>query len=312
MDYLITYLNSLLELIKDLWLWFFLGLVIAAAIQEFIPTDKLLKHFRGNKVKNILKATFAGLFISVCSCGAIPIVAMLRRRGASTATALTMLLATPWAGFLHLLILSSFVGWGNTFILFGCSLIIAFVSGLFLARLEDSKWLEQKIPHHHLEGEKHECLDCLKKRESGIRKNGFWRRVFVKVPKGMWHVFTDVGKFIVIGVLLAAILKAFIPSGWILKFLGSEGGNFIPVLITVPLATIVELCSEGFTVIAGQLYEMGASLGVVLAITIVGVSTDITELSMIWGKFGKKSVIAYVTISILLTVLMAFLLNVLI
>ncbi len=305
MQYITTYLNALLELVKDLLPWFVLGLLIAAIIQEFVPTKKLLKHFKENKIKNILKATFVGLFISVCSCGAIPIVAMLRKKGASTATALTMLLATPWAGFLHILLLSKFLGWTNTILLFTCSILIAFFSGLILARLENKDLLEQRVKHKHKENEP--CTECLIKQ--GIKRQSLSHRVLFNIPKEMYHILKDIGKFILIGVLLAAVLKAFIPTEIIAKFLGSSMGTFLPILITLPAATVIELCSEGFTVLAGQLYEMGATLGVVLTIMMVGVATDITELSMLWGKFGKRSTIAYVVISVLLIVLVAFLLN---
>src|SRR3989338_6145890 len=94
--FLITYFNSLSELFQDLWLYFLLGLIISALVQEFVSTKRLLQYFGGNDIASLARATTAGLFVSVCSCGAIPIAATLRERGASTASALTFLLAAPW------------------------------------------------------------------------------------------------------------------------------------------------------------------------------------------------------------------------
>src|SRR3989338_7624456 len=111
--FLALYFNALSELSKGLWLYFLLGLLIAALIQEFVSTKKLLKYFGGNDWKSLLRVTTAGLLVSVCSCGAIPIAASLRKRGASTASALTFLLAAPWGGLLHVLLISKFVGLKN-------------------------------------------------------------------------------------------------------------------------------------------------------------------------------------------------------
>jgi len=77
----------------------------------------------------------------------------------------------------------------------------------------------------------------------------------------------------------------------------------------VPVSAVIELCSEGFSVFAGQLYTMGASLGVVFVMLMVGVTTDITEISVVWGKFGRRSAIAYLLVSTTISIGIAYLSN---
>lgn len=72
----------------------------------------------------------------------------------------------------------------------------------------------------------------------------------------------------------------------------------------MPAAAIIEACSEGFAVIAGQLYEMGASLAVVFVITMVGVATDVTELLVVWKRFGHRTTLLYLGIGTFLTITM--------
>ena len=126
----------------------------------------------------------------------------------------------------------------------------------------------------------------------------------------MWQIFKDVGKYIVIGLLIAAALKAFVPSELVTKYLGNEN-RFLPVLIAVPISAVLELASEGLAVLAGQLYQLGATLGVVFIVMMVGVTTDLTELSMIWGKFGKRCAIAYLLAATTVAVLFAWWINLL-
>jgi len=41
----------------------------------------------------------------------------------------------------------------------------------------------------------------------------------------------------------------------------------------------------------------------------VGVTTDITELSMIWGRFGKRCAIAYLLTATIVAILFAWMIN---
>lgn len=309
-NFVLLYFKSLYGLFAELWLFFLLGLLISALIQEFVSTRRLLEYFGTNDWKSLLRATIAGLLVSVCSCGAIPIAASLRKRGASTAAALTFLLAAPWGGLLHVFLISKFVGMKNAIILVIASIIVAFLSGIVLAKLESRKMIETGIPKRHKKGENVLCIDCMEVEHMRLKHEDerLDRRIIYCVPRNMWQIFKDVGKYIIIGLFIAAALKAFVSPDLVTKYLGN-GNKFLPVLIAVPVSALLELASEGFAVLAGQLYQLGASLGVVFVITMVGVTTDITELSMIWAKFGKKSAIAYLLTATTIAVLFAWVIN---
>ena len=310
-NFIIAYFNALFNLFSELWLFFLLGLIISALIQEFVSTKKLLKYFGGNDWASLTRATTAGLLVSVCSCGAIPIAATLKERGASTASALTFLLAAPWGGLLHLFLISKFVGAKNTIILLIFSLLSAFIIGLILAKFENNGLIERGIPKKHKKGERVKCVECVDVEKLRLKHENedLSKRIAYCLPKNMWQIFKDVGKYIVFGLFIAAAIKAFLPSSFVSSYLGNSS-KFLPVLIAVPVSAILEIASEGLAVVAGQLYQLGASLGVVFIITMVGVTTDITELSMIWGKFGKKCAIAYLATATIIAVLFAWLINI--
>ena len=136
----------------------------------------------------------------------------------------------------------------------------------------------------------------------------FEKRLIYCTPRNMWQIFKDVGKYIIIGLFIAAALKTFVPPELVTKYLGNAN-KFLPVLIAVPISAVLELASEGLAVLGGQLYQLGASLGVVFIITMVGVTTDFTELSMIWGKFGRKSAVAYLLTATSIAILFALGIN---
>ena len=281
-DFIILYVRSLIGLILDVGPWLGLGFLVAGIVQEFIPARILLRYFGENNWKAVARASLAGLAVSVCSCGAIPIAVTLRNKGAATATALTFLLAAPWAGFIQFFILNGFIGPKNTIIIFIFAILVAFVSGLILSKLEKSGLIEQKL-----------TPDFVLDKEIGLRADS--PKLFRRIGKSLyysWDAFKEMAKYLGIGILLASILKAFIPTSFIAKYLGVKS-SFDPILIALPVSAAIELCSEGFSIFTGQLFQMGATLGVIFVMMMVGVTTDFTELSVIWGKFGKKSALWY-------------------
>ncbi|MFW9831624.1 MAG: permease [Candidatus Thorarchaeota archaeon] len=298
-EYLFHYFTNFLTLLIEIAPWMILGFVVAAFIEEFVSTDRMSRYFGSNDLASLGRATFAGLFMSICSCGAIPLVVSIRRKGASTATALTFLLAAPWAGLAHLFIMMGFVGPVNVIILFILSMIVALGTGVCLSYLENHGKIEASLT----EKEIIEVESCY----APHYQEPLPKRLFFCIPQRMWDLFKDVGKYLFFGLLIAALLAAFIPISVVQLVFGWTGPlGIVSILIALPIAAVLELCAEGLTILAGQLYLMGASLGVIFTITLVGVSTDFTELSMIWGKFGKKSAIAYLGISTIFVVLLAF------
>jgi len=290
---------ALLDLLVDTGPWLVIGFSVAGLVQEFISARVLLRYFGNNDWKSLARASLAGLAVSVCSCGAIPLSVTLRLKGASTATALTFLLATPWAGFIQLFILNGFIGPVNTLIVFLSAIITAFISGLILARLENRQKLDLRLaPHLIIDRELKLTLEHERKLYNRLKKSLYYS----------WDSFREMAKYLGIGMGLAAVISAFVPAKLITSYLGHSAG-FDPIITAVPLAAAVELCSEGFSIFAGKLYELGATLGVTFVVMMVGVTTDFTELSVIWGKFGKKSALWYVFTATLVSLGMAHLLD---
>jgi hypothetical protein len=278
---------ALFDLLRDTALWLVIGFLVAGIIQEFIPARILLRYFGKNDWQSLARASLAGLAVSVCSCGAIPLSVTLRQKGASTATALTFLLATPWAGLVQLFILNGFIGPKNTLIFFISAIITAFFSGLGLSYLERKGKIEQKLSEQFILDS--EVKLYLEHRQGLVKRLG-------KSLYYSWDAFKEMAKYLGVGFVLAGVVSAFVPVEIITRYLGHQAG-FDPILTAIPLAAAVELCSEGFSIFAGQLYHLGATLGVTFIVMMVGVTTDFTELSVIWGKFGKKSALWYLLVA---------------
>ncbi|MCS7048661.1 MAG: permease [Verrucomicrobiae bacterium] len=300
-DWGLRYLAALIELVRELWLFFAVGFLIAGLIAEFVPKETLMRYWGRNDLATLARSLAAGLVASLCSCGAIPIAATLRDKGATRAAALTFLAAAPWAGFVQLLVFYRFLGWGRTLLVFSGAMLVALGIGAVIGWLETRGWLDDRSRAPA------SCACADESEQSESHRATLWHRLgraLREAGEAAWSL----GKYLAIGLLITAALRAFVPHDWVSRYLGGNG-VIAPVLLAVPVAAVVELCSESFSIMGGQLYELGASLGVVFVVVLVGVTTDWTELAMIWGKFGRRSAIAYVITGTVLTVLLGLALH---
>ncbi len=310
MIYIQLYFESLFNLFGHLWAWFLIGFIAAGIVAEFVPRSFITRHFSNNDIASLLKAALSGLVASTCSCGAIPMAVSLRDKGASTAVALTFLLATPWSGVPQFLVLSNFLGVVNTALLMACAVIAAFLSGLILSRLEKHRFIDAPKPpivhaHDTCDSKSSDAwLDCKSDQAT------FRRTRLLGVLRHAWDNFRDLGKYLAIGLALAAGVAAFVPTNLVQQYLGASDSLWA-ILLAVPISAVIELCSEGFSVLAGQLYTMGASLGVVFVMLMVGVTTDLTEITVVWGKFGRRSAVAYLFVSTTVAIIVAYAIDVL-
>ncbi len=293
------YFRALGDLLADLWMYFLIGFLIAGVVAEFVPKKTLTRYLGKNSIATLLRATVAGTVATLCSCGAIPIAVTMRKGGASRAAALTFMLAAPWAGFIQLAIFYKFLGFIQTAIIFVGALFVAFFTGIVLGYLEDHRWFDG--PDGSKTASQNSCSE-------DFQSNSSLASRFSGALKEAWEAFLELWKYLTVGLLLAGILKAFIPTQWVGGYLG-EDAPFNPVLTAIPIAVVVELCSEGFSIFAGQLHQMGATLPVVFIVVLVGVTTDFTELSVILGKFGKRCAIAYLITATILAVVVALLIQ---
>lgn len=312
-DYGFAYFSAFKDIFLDLALLMFIGFLLAAIVEEFVSEDRLLKHFGANNFASLIRAAMVGFIISACSCGAIPLVATLRDKGASTATTLTFLLASPWLGIPMLLVFVSYLGLTTTLILILLSITVAIATGSILAVLERRGTIaqgmrympvaEKRSFHGQQKANSSSHTDQKEKSQPSL-----FERILKHIPAHMWELAKDIGKYLLIGIFIAAAIKAFVPLSIVRNYL-SESAGIGSVFIAVPAAAIIEACSEGFAVIAGQLYEMGASLAVVFVITMVGVATDVTELLVVWKKFGRRTTLVYLGIGTCLTIVMGVIIH---
>jgi hypothetical protein len=273
--------------------WILLGVLLGGVAMEFVPREFFFKHLGGTDFKTILKAAFAGVFIDVCSHGALAFGMSLYKSRASYAATVTFLLTTPWVGFMETALLLGFLGPRLTVVLIVSSVITAICIGVLMGFFERKGWIEQN-------------KYCEKAGEQGKRTGPLLKRVKRALMEG-WSLFAMIGVWLLIGFMAAGIVVAFVSQESIQGLMGYASSTALP--FTLIIASVIEICSEGSVPLVAAFKDMGASAGAIFVFLMAGVATDYTELGLITEVVGKKAALATAVTAATLTLIVGYVIN---
>jgi hypothetical protein len=104
------------------------------------------------------------------------------------------------------------------------------------------------------------------------------------------EVWDDLAPWFLIGLLLAGVITALVPSEMISEFLG---GGLQSMLLMLVIGIPLYICATASTPIAAALILKGVSPGAALVFLLVGPATNITSLTVLFGILGKRATTIY-------------------
>lgn len=268
--------ESLFSYLKIIWWAILLGFFIGGLIDYFVPQDFIFKYLGGRKKRNLLYAVIAGFLMSACSHGILAISMQLYKKGAGIPSVITFLLASPWANLPVTILLFGFFGLKALYFIFA-AMIIALITGFVYTYLE--KW--DLI-------EKSKVIKFNPQYSWERLKNFDFKKSAVGVTSGGLNLANMVLWWIIIGILGAALIGAYVPQQFFTEFLGP---GILGLVLTLVFATIIEVCSEGSAPVAFEVFKNVGTLGNPFVFLMAGVVTDYTEIGLIWSNIGKKAAI---------------------
>jgi len=124
---------------------------------------------------------------------------------------------------------------------------------------------------------------------------------------GSWALTKMVMWWLIIGILMAAFARAYVPHDWFTAYMAPTAMGLV---ITLFFATIIEVCSEGSSPLAFEIYSQTGAFGNSFIFLMAGVATDYTEIGLIWHNIGKKSALWLPIITVPQILLLGYLFNI--
>ncbi len=292
---LVPFRENLLMYFKVIWRPALLGLFLGGLIEHFIPQQYISQVLAQHKKRTILYAVGLGFFASTCSHGILALSMQLYKKGASTSAVVAFLLASPWANLPLTLMLLGFFGVVKALYIILVAIVIALTTGMVF------QWME----HHHFVERNKKSLEYdaafsigkdIKKRFRNYHlsteqvKNdlaGIFRGALGLADMILWWTL--------IGLALASLAGAYVPSGIFQHYMGP---TFLGMLVTLGVATVIEVCSEGTAPLAFEIFRQTGALGNSFVFLMAGVATDYTEIGILWQNIGRRTAILLPVITV--------------
>ncbi len=268
--------DSLLLYLSLVWWAVLLGLVLGGFIDYFVPDGFIIRLLGQRRKTTLVNAVLAGFLMSACSHGILAIAIQLYKKGASVPAVVTFLLASPWANLPMTVLLFGFFGWQAAYFVVG-AMAIALTTGVVFTVLDRLGLIEGPAETAEPGDVSWDRLAHLDVRDAarGVLAGGISLANMV-----LW--------WILIGVMAAAIIGAYVPEHFFMQWLGPD---FAGMLVTLLFATVIEVCSEGTSPLAFEIFTQVGVLGNPFVFLMAGVATDYTEIGLLWSNIGRRTAI---------------------
>jgi uncharacterized membrane protein YraQ (UPF0718 family) len=281
-----------------------LGTLASGLLEVFFSQEDIASFIPRQIAAGTLVGGLLGLFFPVCECGVVPLTRRFYHKGVPIPVGITFLLAAPVIN--PIVIASTWVAFGNSPIFWGrlvLTFVIAVLTGMIFSLLPQADALieDQNNPATLSTAAD---LAAVSNLPDMNRKPSFAARLRSMLVISA-NEFFEMGRYLVIGSILAALLQTFVPQA---AFLSLSRGPVVSVIVMILLAVLLSVCSTVDAFIALAFVNV-FSPGSILAFLVFGPMVDIKSTLMFLRVFRKKNVVLLVTLPLILTIIAAVAMN---
>ena len=250
-----------------------LGFLFAGLLHAFIPARFYGKYLSKGSFSSVLYATLMGIPLPLCSCGVIPTAMSLRKEGASRGAVVSFLIATPQTGIDSILATYGLMGLPFAVVRPLAALVTALFGGT-LDTLFDR------------DGAGRACAV----QEPEPVKTGFARKLKDAFHYAFVDMMQDIGRWLVLGLVVAALITAFVPQEWFTVF---EGNTWASILLVLGISIPMYICATGSIPIAVALMLKGLTPGAALVLLMAGPACNLASILVVNKVMGRKTLAFY-------------------
>jgi len=275
-------MEQVLDLVNEMSPFLLLGFLFAGLLHVFIPGVVYSRYLSGHNFRSVFYAALFGVPLPLCSCGVIPTAMGLRKEGASKGATVSFLIATPETGVDSIAATYSLMGLPFAIV----RPIAAFCTSLFAGQLinifdKDEKNAEvsdedtQCHCHHH---------------KTDKANMTFFEKIVEAFRFAFVEMMQDIGKWLVIGLVIAGLITVFVPDSYFEIF---KGNTVLSMILVLCIAIPMYICATGSIPIAVALMLKGLTPGAALVLLMAGPACNMASLLVINKVLGRKTLLLY-------------------
>ncbi len=281
MEIIKSYMFELAELVNEMSPYLLLGFFFAGLLRVAFPTRVITRYMGGRNFRSVLNASLLGVPMPLCSCGVLPTGIGFYKNGASRGSTISFLISTPQTGVDSILATYAMLGLPLAIIRPLVALFTGLGGGLLANRADR---ISAKSKNSEKESSGSQTVAETKAEPAPERSV---RELF---RYGFVELLQDISKWLIIGMLAAALLSLLIPPDFFIKTVSNEYLSMLMMLVaSIPLY----ICATGSIPIAAVLIMKGLAPGAALVLLMAGPATNIATMAVIGNAMGKRSLRIY-------------------
>jgi uncharacterized membrane protein YraQ (UPF0718 family) len=300
LDQVATFTTIFLGIFIEAAPFLLLGTLASGIVEVYVNKDDLTRLIPRDPIRGAIAGAVMGVFFPVCECGVVPLTRKLFTKGLPLSVGVAFLLAAPV--FNPIVIASTIAAFGVGKILYlrlGLTLLIAVLTGLVFSAQRHPEQLLVATAWPPVGGGSDAAIESPAVHRPGLR-DGIPQVLAVAVDE-----FFEMGRYLILGALLAALMQVIVPRS---ALLAVSAGPVISVLALIALAVILSVCStvDAFIALA---FAGTFTTGAITAFLVFGPMVDIKSTLMYLGVFKRRAVVYLILLPLVMTILASVFIN---
>ena len=250
------------------------------------------RYLGGKGFKSVFYGALFGVPLPLCSCGVLPTAMSLRKQGASKGATASFLISTPETGVDSIIATYSVLGLPFAVIRPVAAFCNAIMGGWLINKFGDK---DEVVP---VDASAKTC--CCHHKQEETHHEGFLGKMREALRFGFVEMIEDIGKWLVIGLVIAGLITVFVPDEFFALF---RGNTQLSMLLVLCIAIPMYICATGSIPIAVALMMKGLTPGAALVLLMAGPACNMASILVINKTLGRKSLVLYLVSIITMAIL---------
>ncbi|MDD3013096.1 MAG: permease [Candidatus Gastranaerophilales bacterium] len=282
--------NTLKIFLLILIIGFFIGV-----IRVLITPAKTKQILSGkNSVLGGILASFLAVITPVESFSVVPVFIGFLEAGIPTGIAFTYLITAPMTNEFAFILLLGLFGYKIAFSYYVAGIIIGLTGGAIIGMLKPEKYLKSFI-----------FEDGIKISDHSEKQT--FKNIIVEAKDHSFNFFKNFWPYIIVGVCFASVLHGYIPSDYIMRFVGVGNPYAIPLAVFFVIFFYVNIAMALPVIMIFVAH--GLPIGTVLAFTMAVTATSIPELLILKSALKLPLMIIYFVLLLFLIIMAGYIIN---
>lgn len=265
-------MEQFLHLVLGMAPYLLLGFLLAGLMHAFVPGNFYGRYFSATSFRSVVNAALFGIPLPLCSCGVIPTAMSLRKEGASRGAVVSFLIATPQTGVDSIIATYGLMGIPFAVVRPLAALVTALLGG-GIATMNDREIPVTASPQ-----------------QAASQKSGLLHRLAEALRYGFVTMMQDIGRWLLLGLLIAALITTYVPSEWFTVF---DGNTWASMLLVLCISVPMYVCATGSIPIAVALMLKGLTPGAALVLLMAGPACNLASILVVRKVLGLRTLTVY-------------------